>query len=132
MNDHAHHEELIAGLQEQLKPVFESSEQAMYAYLDDTHKFCNDKFATLLGYASAGEWAKTEGPFPEVMVDKESQGTLVKAYQNAMEKLVGSTNTITWKKQTGERVTSEMILVPIAYQGHLFALHFISVLAETR
>lgn len=126
MDEHMHHEEFIRGLREQLALILESSEQAIYVYLDDKHKFCNRKFAQLLGYASADEWEKLEGPFPETMVDQVSRHGLVAAYQMAMEKMVGSTSTITWKKKTGETVKSTMILVPIAYQGHLFALHFIS------
>lgn len=43
-----HHEHLIKELADQLEPVFSNSPQAIYLYLDDTHKICNQKFA---GYA---------------------------------------------------------------------------------
>jgi hypothetical protein len=126
MEGHVHHEKLIRGLRTQLAPVLEASEQAMYAYLDDEHKFCNAKFAELLGYASEEEWANTAGSFPEVMVDQGSRRGLVDAYQRAMDEMIGSTNSITWKKKAGGTVESTVILVPIAYEGHLFALHYIS------
>jgi len=45
----SHHEDLVTGLLEQMKIVFESSEQPMYLYLDDVHKACNQKLAALLG-----------------------------------------------------------------------------------
>jgi PAS domain-containing protein len=48
--------ELIEGVRHQLKDILESSKQAIYVYLDDTHKLCNQRFATLLGYGSTREW----------------------------------------------------------------------------
>lgn len=125
MDGHAHHDDLLGGLQEQLRPVLESSAQAVYAYLDDEHKFCNEKFAQMLGYGSAEEWAKVKGSFPELFVDENSQDALIGAYRDAMEKAVGSTSQITWKNKAGGTVDSTVILVPIAYQDHLFALHFV-------
>jgi hypothetical protein len=43
--------------------------------------------------------------------------------------MVGSTIEVTWKKNNGQTVDTNVILVPVAYDGHLFALHFLSVLA---
>ena len=53
-----HHEELIKGISNQMGTILSSSEQAIYIYLDDIHKVCNKKFASLLGYSSPEEWAK--------------------------------------------------------------------------
>jgi len=126
MDKHQHHEELINGLYEQLKPVLDNSQQAIYVYLDDIHKICNNKFATLLGYSSPEEWAKVTGSFPDVFVDQQSQEVLVSTYQKVMEQIIGSEIEVTWKTKSGDRVNTNLILVPIAYNGHLFALHFIS------
>ena len=125
MDEHQHHEELIKGLYEQLKPVFDNSQQAIYVYLDDIHKICNNKFATLLGYSSSEEWAKVTESFPDAVVDQQSQEVLVSTYQKAMEQIIGSEIDVTWKTKSGDRVNTNLILVPIAYNGHLFALHFI-------
>jgi carbohydrate-binding DOMON domain-containing protein len=124
-SDQKHHEELVNGFHSQLKQIFDSSEQAIYLYLDDTHKVCNKKYATLLGYNSPEEWAKIENPL-ETTVDKTSQQTVVSAYRAAMEKMVGSKIDIKVKKKSGGTVNATVIMVPVAYQGHLFALHFIS------
>ena len=126
MDGHAHHDDLLGGLHEQLRPVLESSAQAVYVYLDDEHKFCNEKFAQTLGFGSAEEWAKVKGSFPELFVEEKSQDALIGAYRDAMEKVVGSTSQITWKEKSGGTVDSTVILVPIAFQGHLFAMHFIT------
>jgi PAS domain-containing protein len=120
------HEKLLNGISEQMKPVLDSSQQAIYIYLDDTHLVCNSRFANLLGYASAQELASVEKNLLAKLVVDKSQETLVTNYRKAMEKMVGSTFPITWRKKMGGSVDTTVILVPISYEGHLFALHFIS------
>src|SRR3972149_7845007 len=117
MGDQTHHLEVLNQVYNQLKVIFEKSEQSMYLYLDDVHKVCNQIFSDLLGYGSPDDWAKT-ADFME-LVDEQSQGTLVTAYQNAMQRLIGSTIEVTWKKKGGGTVDSSCILVPISYNGHL-------------
>jgi len=126
MTTHEHHEELIRNLSAQLQEILQSSEQAIYIYLDDAHKVCNQNFANLLGYASPDEWAQVTDPFPQVFVAENSQETLVSAFQRAMQQKTGSTMSITWKKKDQDTVDTTVILVPISFEGHLFALHFIA------
>ena len=120
------HMELISGIEKQMKSILDSSQQAVYIYLDDIHKVCNEKFASLLGYRSPEEWAAVTESFPEAFVDRNSQETLVAAYQRAMDKLIPADINVTWKKKSKGTVTTSVILVPIEYEGHIFALHFIS------
>lgn len=125
MDEQQHHEELIKGITEQLKPILGKSEQAIYVYLDDTHKACNKKFADLLGYKSAKEWADTEAPLADIA--EKDQQAVITAYGNAMEKMVASDLEVRVKNiKTGKLIKTKMIMAPIAYDGHLFALHFIS------
>lgn len=128
MDEHQHHEELINGFFEEQKEIFESSGQAMYAFLDDDCRVANANFASLLGYSSPEEWSKVDvnGSFPDAFVDTKSQHALIVAFQNAMEGMEASTVEVTWKTKSGETVDSIVILVPIIYKGHLIALHFIS------
>ena len=121
---HSHHEELVGGLYNQMKSIFESSEQPMYLYLDDTHKTCNQKLASLLGYKTPNEWASVE-EFSN-LVEEKSMKSLAAAYNEAMTRKVGSTINVEWRKKSGDRVDTSVILVPIAYDEHLFALHFVS------
>jgi len=108
-----------------MKIILDSSQQSIYIYLDDIHKVCNGKLATLMGYRSPEEWAKVEDSFM-AFVDPSSQEILASAYNQAMEKLIPSTIQVTWKKKSGGTVDTNVVLVPIAYNDHLFALHFIS------
>ncbi len=85
MDEQEHHAELIKGIAEQMKPVLEKSAQAIYIYLDDNHKVCNKKFATLLGYKSPDEWADQEAPLADVV--QEDQQGVIDAYMDASEKM---------------------------------------------
>ena len=109
-----HHEELVKGFHAQLKQIFDSSQQAVYLYLDDNHKVCNKKFAEMLGFRSPEEWSKVENPL-EVGVDKMSQDPVVSAYRNAMEKLVASKIHVKLRKKAGGAFYASMIMVPVAY-----------------
>jgi len=44
----------------------------------------------------------------------------------AMERMVASTIKISWKKKAGGTVETIVILVPIEFEGHLLALHFVT------
>ena len=125
-SDSKHHEQLISGAVEQLKLIFDKSQQGIYLYLDNTHKWCNSNFSKMLGYASPEEWSKLDVNFPEVFVASKSRKALVSAYQDAMDHHVGSCIDIVWKKKDGKDASSNVILIPYAYEGHPMALHFVS------
>ncbi len=125
----AHHEELVKGLYEQMKPVLDKSEQPIFIYLDDNHKVCNQRFASMLSFKSPKEWAEKQG-FLEVYVTEKSRETLSTAYWNAMQKMVASTIQMTWKTKDGDSIDSMMILVPMFFQGHMFSVHFVTNIAS--
>jgi len=119
------HKAIIEDAKKQFSAIFKESKQGIYLYLDDTHKLCNEKFALMLGYKSAKDWANVKKPFTEAFVEPESHHTLVSAYQEAMNSKTGSCIDVTWKKLDG-RVNTRVILVPVTVKGHLLALHYIS------
>lgn len=124
MTDEKHHRELIDGLYNQMKQIMESSQQPIFIYLDDNHKVCNKKFASFLGYSTPDEWANIQG-FLEVYVDEVSRETLSSAYWSAVNNFNASTVKMVWRRKDKTTVNSNMILVPIIYSGHTFAIHFI-------
>lgn len=125
MDEQQHHEELVKGITEQMKPVLEKSGQAIYIYLDDNHKVCNKKFADLLGYKSPKEWAQAEAPLSDVV--EEDQQNVVKSYMDASEKMVASGIKVRVKNiKTGKIITTNMIIAPIGHAGHVFTAHFFS------
>ena len=120
-----HHEELVSGIAEQLEPILKKSKQAVYIYLDDVHKVCNDKFAKLLGYKSAKEWADNEAPLADV--DEADQEVVISAYQNAVEMFKASSLDIAMRNvENNKLIKTRMIVAPMVYQGHVFSVHFLS------
>ena len=126
MDIHHHHEELILEIKEELKDIFENSSQGIYLYLDDIHKACNKKYASMLGFNTPKEWEDIpEDVVGKTVVEKSQEG-LISAYQRAMENLAGSAIEVIWKNKNGGEVATKVILVPITFKGHIFALHFVS------
>ena len=124
--EHKHHDELVSGLYEQLRPVMENSSQGMYLYLDDVHNVFNDQMAKMLGYSSGAEMKNKADDSPlDAFIEVKSHKVVVNAFRNAMEKMAGATISVTLKKKSGGKITKKMILIPISYHGHLFALHFL-------
>ena len=120
-----HHEELVKGITEQMKPVLEKSEQAIYIYLDDNHKVCNKKFSDMLGFKSPKEWADAEAPLSDV-VEEDQQG-VINAYMSASEKMVASAVEVRMKNtKTGKILKTRMIVAPVGHAGHIFTTHFFS------
>jgi hypothetical protein len=126
MNEQEIHEELMRGIAEQQKEVLEKSTQAMYIYLDDNHVVFNRKFASLLGYASVNELDFARGDFISTFVAEKSRNALVEAYQKAMVSMAASSVDVVLKKKSGAEVKTSFILVPLMFDNHAFAMHFIS------
>lgn len=123
------HKEILEKIRAQFEALLENSSQAMYIYLDESNKICNEKFAKMLGYSSSKDWEDAIGSFTELFVEDESQDILVGAYQKSMEELAGSKISVSWKKISGGFVESEVIIVPIIFEDHSFAVHYISVVS---
>jgi hypothetical protein len=120
-----HHEELVEGISGQLKPILDKSQQAVYIYLDDTHKICNKKFAALLGYKSVEEWVGTDAPLADVV--EADQKKVIAAYEDATEMLAASCVDVRVKNiKTAELIKLKMIIAPVIYEGHIFTIHFFS------
>lgn len=125
MTEDKHHEGLIKGISNQMEPVLEKSTQAIYIYLDDTHKVCNKKFANMLGYESPKEWADTDAPLADVV--EEDQPAVVDAYMNASMKMMASTSEVRFKNvKNGKTIKTQMIITPVGHAGHVFTVHFFS------
>lgn len=123
MDEQRHHEELIKGIAEQMRPVLDKSEQAIYIYLDDNHKVCNKKFADLAGYKSPKEWADVEAPLSDVV--EEDQQRVIDAYVDSSEKMIANSIAVRVKnKATGKITNTSMVTAPVAHAGHVFTVHF--------
>lgn len=124
MSHDVHHEHLIKELTEQLEPIFSNSPQAIYLYLDDEHKICNQKFADLLGYKSIAEWVAYETPVEDV--DEADRDKVIEAYGKASEDFEASAFEVALTTKSGEKKIVSLIMTPITYKDEVFVLHFIS------
>ena len=116
----------LDALVEDLQGLADGSPQPMYIFLDDRNKWCNQRFASLLGYATPAEWAAVADSFTRAFVDPKSQATLVSTYQDAMEQGAAAQIAVTWRRKDGKPVKTRVILVPLEREGHRMALHFIT------
>ena len=62
----------------------------------------------------------------DATVERSSQETLVAAYIQVMEKFTPANIKVTWKKKSGGTVATSVVMVPIEFDDHFFALHFVS------
>jgi hypothetical protein len=127
MTNEDHHATLIKGIAKEQKPILDRSGQAVYIYLDDTHKICNKKFAAMLGYKSIKEWVDNETPVDDIV--EKDQPKFVDTYLKTSEKLEAASLPIRFNNvRTGELVKARMVLSPIVYEGHVFVIHFLDVI----
>lgn len=124
MPDDPHHEHLIKEVADLFAPIFEKSPQAVYIYLDDTHKICNKKFADMVGYASVEEWVANEFPVGDVL--EEDQEKVIKAYTDASTNFKAAKLSATVVKKNGEKLSTDIIMTPFTYKNEVFVVHFIS------
>jgi len=122
------HEVLLDQIKEKFSAIFQHTSQGVYIYMDDPHWICNDRLATMLGYASAAELhtLATASPFLDVTVPADSQERVVKAYMNSVNGKVASSIPVTWKKKGGAILNTETIFVPISYKGKALTIHFVT------
>lgn len=115
---------LLSGLYTQMRKILDCTGQPVFIYLDDNHKVCNQRFAEFLGYKSPQDWSKIPG-FIEVFVDEPSRNAFMSAYWSAVNNMNASTIQLTWIKSNNAKVDSTMILLPMAFEGHILSVNFI-------
>jgi len=118
-----HHEHLIKEVAEIYEPILSNSSQAIYIYLDDTHKICNQKFADLLEYGSIEDWVANESPVSDF--SESDQNTVIEAYGKAVEEMEASFVTATAVTKGGSEIDVEIIMAPFTYKDEKFVVHFI-------
>jgi PAS domain-containing protein len=124
MHEHPH-VELVMRLRDQFAQIMTESPQAIFIYLDDYHKLCNQRFAEMLGYRSPEEWSKMKTPVTDTTDD--ARDNLISAVMRALEGKVASSVQVSWRRKTGEIVRTNCITVPGFIGGQPYSMHFFSV-----
>lgn len=120
------HEDLVMELSDQFQQLMRESPQAIFIYLDDYHKVCNQRFATMLGYRSPEDWAEMKTPITDTTED--TRENLISAVMGALQDKTASSVRVSWKRLGGGVVDTNCIIVP-GFIGSLpYAMHFFTVI----
>jgi PAS domain-containing protein len=122
------HEVLLQQIRQEFSEILAQSSQGIYIYQDDPHWICNERLASILGYASADELLKLAGgsPILDAIVAPGSHQQVVQAYLGAVERKVASSIPVVWKKKDGGTVNSQTTFVPFSFKGNLLSIHFVT------
>ena len=119
------HENMMAKLEEIFTPVFESSPDGVYLWLDEQHMICNKKLAKMFGYSTPQELCK-KSPFLENFVAEDSQEAFSMHYHKHVAQLSRpATFRFKAKRKDGSTFAAETDMVPISFSGHPVAYHFV-------
>ena len=114
-------------LAEHLRPVFESSPDGVYVWLDEEHWICNERFASLFGYGSPAELNDSPRLLQRI-VDEDDQQLFSWHYWNRVQPLAFPASfRFRGKRKDGTTCLAETDMIPLAYGGHTFAYHFVRV-----
>ncbi len=118
------HAGMIRELGNQFRPILDRSPDGVYVWLDEEHKLCNERLARMFGY-TIEEWSAAV-PFLETFVAEEDRGLFSWYYQNRVAPLAfPATFPFRGQRKDGATFSAETDMIPIAYQGHAMAYHFV-------
>ena len=121
------HEEIMAELKEHFAPVFESSPDGVYIWLDETHMACNEKLAKMFGYTV--DEVSRKAPFLETFVHKDDQENFSQNYQRSVAILsYPVTFRFRARRKDGSIFRAETDMIPLSFHGHQIAYHFVRAL----
>jgi PAS domain S-box-containing protein len=123
------HEQILAEMLQQFGPVFEQSPDGVYLYLDDVHKVCNDRLASMFGLTRQ-EWASVPN-FLGDFVEEDDQELVARNYQDHVAALTHPTQfRFRAKRKDGSTFLAETDMIPISWRGYPIAYHFVRPVAE--
>lgn len=118
------HDDVVPQLAEHLQPIFESSPDGVYVWLDETHWTCNERFATMFGYPV--EELENTPYLLQRLVHEDDQGNVSWNYWNRVQALsFPATFRFTGVRKDGSTFLAETEMIPLTFGGHTVAYHFV-------
>ncbi len=118
------HEDVIPELAAHLRPMFDSSPDGVYVWLDETHWTCNQRFAAIFGYTV--EELENTASMLQRLVHEDDQGVVSWNYWNRVQ---AQAFPVTFRFQgvhkDGSALQIETDMIPFTYGGHVVAYHFV-------
>jgi len=119
------HGKLIKDLEGQFRPVLDNSADGVYLWLDETHMICNEKLAKMFGYKNAKEFSRVS-PFLDKFVAEKDQEMFSKQYHGHIATLSRPARfRFHGLRKGGQKFLAETDMIPITFQGHAIAYHFV-------
>jgi len=128
-DEHAQeHEEIARELAAQFRLLFESSPFGVYLYVDDKHKICNERMARMHGM-TVEEWQGT----PTFLNDFIAEEDREMYAENYRHHVAGLKHPVTFRfhglRKDGSTFAAETDMIPLCWNGHSVAYHFVRELA---
>ncbi len=118
------HHEAIVELAEHLRPIFDSSPDGVYIWLDEGNKTCNQRLAKMFGY-TVEEWESVDD-FANTFIAASDRGMYVWNFQN---RVADPSFPVTFRfrglRKDGSTFDAVTDMIPLAYGGHVVAYHFV-------
>ena len=118
------HDEVIPQLAEHLAPIFSSSPDGVYVWLDEEHWTCNERFARMFGY-SVDELENTPHLLQRIVHEDDQQLFSWHYWNRVQARSFPVTFRFTGVRKDGSTVPVETDMIPLTFGGHTFAYHFV-------
>ena len=123
------HEDVIPQLAAHLGPVFESSPDGVYVWLDETNWTGNERLASMFGFTVA-ELENTSN-FLQQRVHEDDQDLFAWNYWNRVRELAFP---VTFRyrgvRKDGSALGAQTDMIPLTYGGHTVAYHFVRTVGD--
>jgi len=123
------HDVATKELAEHLAPIFESSPDGVYVWLDEQHWVCNERFAHLFGYEGADELRDTPSLLQRIVHEDDQQLFSWLYWNRVQAHAFPVSRRFRGVRKDGTTVDAESDLIPLTFGGHTFAYHFVRVVA---
>jgi len=122
-SERPHHRKAIRELVEQLLPVFDESDEGVFVYLDGEHKSCNERLADMFGYTPL-QWEELY-PFEQLFADESRENVMATYYEKIIAEKAPAEVKFTGVRKDGSSFSARLLMVPLSYEGLIFALCFV-------
>ena len=129
-HDAEQHAQVLHEIAEQFEPLFNNSPFGVYLYVDDAYKICNERMARMHGM-TVTEWQSTP-TFLNDFIVPEDRAMYASNYQHHV---AGLRHPITFRfrglRKDGSTFAAETDMIPLSWNGHPVAYHFVRELSSS-
>ena len=118
------HERWIAEIEREWAPLFDGCPDAVYVYIDDEHKTCNQRLADLFGMTIA-QFKAAESLLDECVAEESIEVVIHNYLHHFEEEMRPVTFEITARKQDGSEFPATVFNIPMVHDGQVMLLCYL-------